>query len=524
MNRLTFSVLLLLTPLRLFAADTKFYCQPTAMDGNLNAGSTTNDAAHFQVDAATWTSATRVLAVGAVDMSSVAVGDFMSVYTNGAPRTHYVALVIATNETLNTITLSATADSGTPPADGTVNARGGGAWKGPDTDHAMFPWGFVENTLTNASGDPIKVYYKFATNMVIAGVTHSFAGPVTWEGYSETPGDGGMSIIDGSLVVDGTPFVMLTMEGGGHTFKNLWFRNNYAAPQAGAQSTGNHIVRLDSHQNYFFNCKISGAYRGCIYLSGSGGSGGNFVVKSLIFDGQYDDANNFALVDGDEEGTLLRCVISGSGRILRAGASGTQSAGIDLGNASGEPINIIECIIADTMGDGIFASASSANANILNCNFVRTGLSGTGDGVDLQTVSQTSINLWVIENSIFEHAAGYGIRNDAQAPGYPFVVNCGFFGNTNGTTLNVNASFITNSITFTASPFVDSVNGDWRLNNTAGAGADARGAAANGFLIDTTEYSSGASTVGHRDMGAVQHEDEGGGGVAIPAYSFPSSQ
>jgi hypothetical protein len=109
-----------------------------------------------------------------------------------------------------------------------------------------------------------------------------------------------------------------------------------------------------------------------------------------------------------------------------------------------------------------------------------------------------------VTNNIIVSNAGYGIEM-MSAPTSQLaipVANYNFFYlNALGPRNNYPPG--TNDVTLTGDPFVDPTNGDFRLNNTAGAGAAVRAAGFPGTM-------PGGLTVGYRDGGPIQHQDSGG--------------
>ena len=90
-----------------------------------------------------------------------------------------------------------------------------------------------------------------------------------------------------------------------------------------------------------------------------------------------------------------------------------------------------------------------------------------------------------------------------------FTYNSASYNNTGGTGLPA-ASNQQNTVTLTANPFTNAGSGDFSLNNTAGGGAALRAAGYPGVFPD-------GLTTGYLDIGAVQHQDSGGG----TTYIFP---
>ena len=136
-------------------AFTEFCCRSGG--SNLNAGTRTGNStepgtsADFTYASGSWVSSTGVFTVASGNPSTdgVAVGDFASVYADGASVTTLVGRVTAVSST--TVTVSTTAKTGTT-TDGTSNRtlRIGGAWQGPN-GASGFPLNFLTNACTNSS-------------------------------------------------------------------------------------------------------------------------------------------------------------------------------------------------------------------------------------------------------------------------------------------------------------------------------------------------------------------------------------
>lgn len=110
-------------------------------------------------------------------------------------------------------------------------------------------------------------------------------------------------------------------------------------------------------------------------------------------------------------------------------------------------------------------------------------------------------------NCLAEANGAYGFASSAA--GYlVFMRNCAGYNNTSG---NVQAAGFNSPatnigfVTLTGSAFTNAAGGDFTLNNTSGAGAACRAAAFPGTM-------PGSSLVGYPDIGALQHQDSGGGG------------
>lgn len=114
-------------------------------------------------------------------------------------------------------------------------------------------------------------------------------------------------------------------------------------------------------------------------------------------------------------------------------------------------------------------------------------------------------------NCIGEDNAGWGFNASANTDGLEFF-HCAGFSNTSGE-INVGTGKYTRSLNFvtgSSSFFTNAGSGDFSLNNTAGAGADAREAGIPGAFY-------GVATTSYLDIGAAQHQEAAvtGGGSYV---------
>src|SRR5262245_31159503 len=104
----------------------------TGTGDNTNAGSTTSNTAAVSVTNSDWGSVTanRFTASAGTPFASVAIGDWASVYNDGAAATGYTAQVTAVNGGGVSIDLSATNKMGTAPttAASGKSCKTGGGW------------------------------------------------------------------------------------------------------------------------------------------------------------------------------------------------------------------------------------------------------------------------------------------------------------------------------------------------------------------------------------------------------------
>ncbi len=120
----------------------------------------------------------------------------------------------------------------------------------------------------------------------------------------------------------------------------------------------------------------------------------------------------------------------------------------------------------------------------------------------------------VYDNCVAYGNSGYG----ASVSAYPLFQGWLAAGNnTSGATNGFSGNFLMplhstpagSTIALSGDPFTNAASGDFSLNSTAGAGAACRAAGYPGVF-------PGATTTGYVDLGAAQHQDSGGGGLAFP--------
>lgn len=459
-------------------AFTELYVQPTG--SNLNAGSTNSNTAlatyTSKVVANGWNQATGVFTVSTGDpvADGVAVGDFASVYvTAGATVATFVGRITARDTT--TITVSLTAVSGTPPATdalGATTMKVGGAWAGPATTVA-FPFGFVQLGLQNAAGDTPRVNFKNGTTYSItAAMTHAHNGPIRFQGYTSTVGDGGKATVDGGT--SGASYVLLTVSGANTDLTDLIFQNNGATGNAnGVSVTG-----------------AKSLVRGCV-VNSVRGHGFSSASGSSIFYSECEayscNQNNSSALGG------FNCN-AGSCEYFRCIShdhSGNLAVGFRISNAA----HLSNCIADTNGGDGYYLD-SVLSVALLNCDAYGNG----GAGIELLN---TSAALYYIENCNLVKNGGWGINGSGAGARNGRVINCGFGSgtqvNTSGSTTGLKSMTEAGSITYpsNATPWVAPATGDFRISLRA-----AQGTGRGTFTQTQASYSG---TVGYPDVGAAQH-------------------
>jgi hypothetical protein len=428
-----------------------------------------------------WNSGTGVFTPASGDpiAAGVAVGHFASVYTDGASAPT-VRIARVTARTTTTVTLSTSAGSGTAP---TTAASGltlvvGGAWLGPNGT-SSFPFNFLTSSATNSSLNVPRVNLKNdATYSVTAALTASQS-TLTYHGYSTTFGDGGRATIDGGT--SGASYVLLNNSASTIAWADIIFQNNGA--------TGSASLFTGTQGRYFIErCLFQGSRGFGIDISGNGGS----VVIDCEVTGN--NLSNTASTAGGRFGSAI--VINSNIH----DNTGSNTSGVIASAAV--VVGFFGCVF-DTNGGAGFQSAASSVQHFVNCTFYNN----TGTGLNVSNTSTVT----VARNCVFDSNGGFGLN----ANGIVFNTYSAFRNNTSGATqvAGTNTSYVEEGlITLSASPFTDPANGNFSLNNTAGGGAAMRGL---GYGTLPTNFGYSGSSVGYPDVGAIQHQDSGGGGGSV---------
>ena len=454
---------------------TEFYVVTTG--SNLNSGSTTGNTATYTGVGDSDGTSVFTPSDGSTPASSVNVGDFASVYvTAGATVATFIGRVTNVAAGVNgAITVSTTAKSGTFPAASagahTITCKVGGAWAGP-SGATSFPFGFVTAAQTDAAGDVVRVNFKNGTTYSItAAMSHNVAGPIWFQGYTTSAGDGGRAIIDGGTT--GASYVLLTMNATGTQvhLRDLIFQNNGATGSAvGVSHTGARSIIERVTVNSVRGNGLTAA-----------GAGSLLIEVEAYACGQA-NASNTAGISAAQVVTLDNCTAHHN--------TGTNVSGVI---SSGTLVTLNNCILAANGKDGVV----SLTVNIcLELDQV-TCYGNTGAGVN---VTGNNADL-LVSNSLLANNGTYGVSSTgtgAQAR----LVNSAFWSNTTAATNG--AIDDSGTVTCSAAPMTDPANGDFSLNTTAGGGAACRGAGRGKFPLDPSQYTK--TTTGFPDIGAVQSQ------------------
>lgn len=443
---------------------TEFYIRSGG--NNRNAGSTNTDAPTVESTNGGWSTTTNIFtAASGTPFSEVAVGDWASIATDAASSATFHGRITSVNSGGASITLSATARSGTAP---TTAASGmsccvGGAWATISGAGA-----YLAGTSTNSSGYYPRVNFT-GTLTYAAAQTISTIGPVFWRGYGSSPGDGTHATVDGGT--SGTSYVLLTVTGQQHFFEDIIFKNN-GSTGSSALVTAN----ASTGRNAFKRCSVSNA------------RGHGFRVQ----------AGNTIFIECEAFGCNTSNTAATGGFRFEAACTAIRcfSYGHTTANSSGFSININCC----TLQGCIIAGCSGSSGGGLAISSVAT--------VILDQCTFYNNRVAVLNNSgsffaqLFGSSCHFESNTTACVDGTHTIFNgelrnCSFFGN--GAKITANAAKVVevDSIDLSSSGMLDPANGNFtpRRLELLNAG--------RGSLLETgSTYSS--APVSYPTIGAIQ--------------------
>jgi hypothetical protein len=413
--------------------------------------------------------ATGVFTVAAGDpvADGVAVGDFASVYADGASETGFVGAVTARTST--TITVSLSQRMGAAPVDGASNRtlKIGGAWAGPNGANT-FPFNLVRMSQASASTNRLQVNLKndqtYSITTTLNPDTNSLVCGL--RGYSSAYSDGGKATLDGGTT--GASFSLFTGARAWY-FYDMIFSNN------GATGTANMVANL----GYFFGC----VFKNC---RGAGVSSAALIKECEAFGCNQSNTNNTGAILNPT--TVIDTIAHDN--------SGSTNDGIVSSSGTVQLVNVI----CDSNGrDGVRVNSLVA----VNCDFYNNAGNGVGIIVGSGNTNVTVANCNLVKNGGF----GFGSAG-AVVNGY--LYNCAFGVGTQANTSGNLSTHWTKGVIQVGSidyatditPWVDPANGDFRINLAA-----AKGTGDGAYLQTASSY---AGTVGYPDIGAAQHLDSGG--------------
>ena len=462
-----------------------FYMQTTGSD--LNAGSTTDDAAVFTYAAGTFVRATGIFTVagGNPQTDGVTTDMWASVYTtSGAATTKYVAKITARDATTITTdytTLKLGQTATVSESAGAATCKVGGAWASP----AVLDYIYPSSTSTMNSCINIKAgTYANTTNTRSIVITGTTLLPVWLRGYKTTKGD--MDVAGGTRAA-GTDIPLITFTtgrlviSGAHiTLSNIDITGAYVASASSqVRATGGNLklirCRIEntsaSANSYAFSCATTGP----MYLIGC-------RLKA--------DVAATYVARCDVATSFLGCHVIG----------GLTS----ISTTSG--IHVVNSVIESFITNGIEVPGVNSHA-VIQGNSI---YSGEASSVGVLISGLPTAGMCLVSNNIIGCVTGIGNAGTGTNGVVPFRNH--FYGATNNMTgltelaayndpLGV-ASLLIDDDT---DPWVDKATNDFTL---AAAAVD-KSAGFPGVFEGQTKMT------GYPDIGAVRHIDPTAGGGAV---------
>lgn len=292
-----------------------------------------------------------------------------------------------------------------------------------------------------------------ASTNIPGGCFSSSAALIQIQGYGVSRNDFGTApVLQASGI---STFTILTVSGVGPLLQNLTFNGASLTSSRGLSMT-------------------SGATSGLAYLCTG------------------ENCTNSALVVATNQAVLHTCQATGCSTAVAISAQNCFQCESYLNSFSGfsgasESIYSF-CLAYRNSGTTSDGFAPAGNAILLNCDSYGNGRDGVRAAGTIMVI-----------NCIAEANVGYGVNGNSQVAR---ITNLGTYNNGSGAT-NLTATvgdFSFGLVAASSSFFVSALSGNFALNNTAGAGAAARGAGLPG------EFPAGTTT-GYIDMGGAQHPD-----------------
>jgi hypothetical protein len=461
---------------------TNFCCRSGG--SNLNAGTRTGSdtvpgtSADFTYASGNWVASTGVFTVASGNPSGdgVAVGDFASVYANGATETGFVGRVTARDAT--TITVSLTVKAGTAPTNGTGDRtlKVGGAWRGPNST-TLFPLKFIATALKDTTGRFPRVNFKndVVYEIYSPGATYVNSAPaqITWQGFSSAYGDFGRAEMRGDPTAPVAYPLIFFMEGGGgiavsNACKDLLLGDN--GDEGDINGSGHTHQGLLSYIALVLRCSASHNWISSYDFNGH-------CIEGECYDYDFGEAANMAAWVGSNN---LRCFAHDSNPEPRPYTLGsTNIAGFHVVGMN------IYCIAANCYGNGMESGYS-----FINCDSYNNRLNG------VQGVEGTMV---INSNATSNGTAGFGYSNTTNTLVQVETCRYGQGTEANGDSIDPGIPQAdVSGLPTNQSPWVDADSGNFTL-----------------FLDDCFETGKGdfmqimpgyGGSVSYPDIGAARHE------------------
>ena len=430
---------------------TEFCCRSGG--SNLNAGTLQGDSTEPGTSASAsyeygdWDASTGVFTSNDNDPSSdgVAVGDYVSLHDEFDTATGFVGQVTAVASYEMTIDIT-DHYAGTIPSTstGTVFAKVGGAWQGPNGAEG-FPLDFVEDRMADGSDTSVRVNLKNdQTYAITAQITSSADHYRIFQGYTTNYADGGEAEIQGPAT--GTSFILWYMNAPTNT-GNWWIDLFFNQNGDSAGSDWGVQFSAGSQRNGIYRCRFANMYRDGLLINRSD----TILVDVESFDnGRYGIHNS-----GGDNIKMYNCYVHDNTSVGWYTADGQNRFNVMVG-----------CVFANNGSDGCRLGQDSGS-HIFNCVFYKNA----ADGLTLRQAATGA----VVQDCAFFDNGGYGIDWGTSGDGAINILRNNAYGS--GTQANTSGKYRSgansliniNDIDETAdfNPWTDPDNGDFTLKATS---------------------------------------------------------
>jgi len=301
------------------------------------------------------------------------------------------------------------------------------------------------------------------TNIPQGCVSDAVGGAVkTWEGYGTVRGDLGTApILQASAVSTATLFAVTSGSTAGSIIRNITFDG----------------ASLTSIQG--FNC----SRRGELYKL----TGKNCTNTGLSIGSGY-----IAVLCSATGCSTQTAFTLGTSSAFFCESYSNTVAGFTCSGASGTFVNCLSYANTGSSSDGF---GLAANSGCFNCAAYGNGR----DGFRYSSESGTALNCIAEGNGVTATGAGFNATSAAIGAAV-MLLNCGVFGNTANSSVNISANITgpqIGTVTATSTFFVVATSNNFALNNVTTGGALARAAGIPGVFPSGT-------TTGLQDIGAAQ--------------------
>lgn len=440
---------------------------------DVNAGSTTGGAAVYTSTSGNWSTVTNQFTPtdGSTPASSIAVGDYVSIYVNAASVTTFVAQVTVVAAGVNgAITVDATIRYGTPPTtnSGARSLKAGGTW---NSEIVLAATGLASTTVPQSTKINIKGNLTIAANRTI-----SMAGTTTaalwFSGYNTTPGD---------LDNDTTNTLA----------KPIWtFNATFGLNTSGAFQVWSGLSVVAAVTNPAWQASGNPMILSRIRVENTSSNAG---ARGLVVNG-FNVRVQYAWVKLPATATS-NAVIEAQGQIglfVGVTAEGGGLASFALVGASATPNAFYECVSLNSGGSGWRVTNASQWLTVINC----TVSNAVTDGVRWTATPGAGS---AVMGSLFRTCGGYGINNASGTNTGNVDRACNdFYACSQGQEFGFGDFPAFFGQTDSSDPVTSATN------MTPVVGSNARN---NGFpgIFENETFNS------YADIGAVRHQDPSGG-------------